>query len=48
LLTIKCFKSLCLKAQTKKAGEIHEYYMKLEEVLHKVMEEEAVEFKKTA
>jgi hypothetical protein len=27
LLTIKCFKSLCLKAQTKKAGEIHEYYM---------------------
>lgn len=34
LLTIKCFKSLCLKAQTKKAGEIHEYYMKMEEVLH--------------
>ena len=25
MLTIKCFKSLCLKAQTKKAGEIHEY-----------------------
>ena len=46
MLTIKCFKSLCLKAQTKKAGEIHEYYMKLEEVLHGVMEEEAVEFKK--
>ena len=46
MLTIKCFKSLCLKAQTKKAGEIHEYYMKLEEVLHEVMEEEAVEFKK--
>jgi hypothetical protein len=46
LLTIKCFKSLCLKAQTKKAGEIHEYYMKLEELLHEVMEEEATEFKK--
>ena len=45
MLTIKCFKSLCLKAQTKKAGEIHEYYMKLEEVLHEVMEEEAIEFK---
>ena len=44
-LTIKCFKSLCLKAQTKKAGEIHEYYMKLEELLHEVMEDEAVEFK---
>ena len=24
-LTIRCFKLLCLKAQTKKAGEIHEY-----------------------
>jgi len=46
MLTIKCFKSLCLKAQTKKAGEIHEYYMKLEELLHEVMEEEAIEFKK--
>lgn len=45
-LTIKCFKSLCLKAQTKKAGEIHEYYMKLEELLHEVIEEEAIEFKK--
>ena len=28
-LTIRCFKLLCLKAQTKKAGEIHEYYMKM-------------------
>lgn len=46
MLTIKCFKSLCLKAQTKKAGEIHEYYMKLEEMLHEVIEEEAIEFKK--
>ena len=46
MLTIKCFKSLCLKAQTKKAGEIHEYYMKLEELLHEVIEEEAIEFKK--
>ena len=45
MLTIKCFKSLCLKAQTKKAGEIHEYYMKLEELLHGVMEEESIEFK---
>ena len=26
MLTIKCFKSLCLKAQTKKASEIHEYF----------------------
>jgi len=44
-LTVKCFKSLCLKAQTKKAAEIHEYYMKLEEVLHEIIEEESNELK---
>ena len=46
MLTIKCFKSLCLKAQTKKAAEIHEYYMKMEEVLHKIVEEETDELRK--
>jgi len=45
LLTIKCFKSLCLKAQTKKATEIHEYYLKLEETLHEIVEEETNELK---
>jgi hypothetical protein len=45
MLTIKCFKSLCLKAQTKKASEIHEYYMKLEEVLQETLEEETTELK---
>jgi hypothetical protein len=45
LLTIKCFKSLCLKCQTKKASEIHEYYMKLEETLHEIVEEETNELK---
>jgi len=35
-LTIRCFKSLCLKAQTKKAGEIHDYYLCLEETLHQI------------
>jgi phage anti-repressor protein len=45
MMTIKCFKSLCLKAQTKKASEIHEYYMKMEEVLHEVIEEEGTELK---
>ena len=45
LLTIKCFKSLCLKAQTKKAAEIHEYYIKMEEVLHKTIEEETDELR---
>ena len=45
MLTIKCFKSLCLKAQTKKADEIHEYYMKMEEVLHQIVEEETDELR---
>jgi len=45
LLTIKCFKTLCLKAQTKKAGEIHEYYMKMEETLHEIVEEETDELR---
>jgi hypothetical protein len=44
-MTIKCFKSLCLKAQTKKAVEIHEYYMKMEEVLHQIVEEETDELR---
>ena len=44
-LTVKCFKSMCLKAQTKKAAEIHEYYMKLEEVLHDIVEEETDELR---
>jgi hypothetical protein len=45
MLTIKCFKSLCLKAQTKKASEIHEYYMKMEEVLQQTIEEETDELR---
>ena len=45
MMTIKCFKSLCLKAQTKKASEIHEYYLKMEEILHEVIEEEGTELK---
>ena len=45
MLTIKCFKSLCLKARTKKADEIHEYYMKLEEIMHDMLEDETHELK---
>jgi hypothetical protein len=45
MLTIKCFKSLCLKAQTKKASEIHDYYMKLEELMHQIVEEETDELR---
>jgi hypothetical protein len=44
-LTIKCFKLLCLKAQTKKASNIHEYYIKLEEILQQIVEEETDELR---
>ena len=36
MLSIKTFKSLCLKAGTKKADEIHEYYIKLEDLIQEV------------
>lgn len=45
IMTIKCFKSLCLKAQTKKATEIHDYYLKLEEVLLEITNEETSELR---
>lgn len=45
MLTICCFKSLCLKAQTKKAAEIHEYYIKLEDIMHEVIKEDGVELR---
>lgn len=44
-LTINCFKKLCLKANTKKADDIHEYYIKLEEVIHEVIDEESEELR---
>ena len=40
MLTINAFKLFCMKAGTKKAEEIHEYYVKLEETLHEVIKEE--------
>ena len=45
-LTIRCFKLLCLKAHTKKASEIHEYYMKMEETLHQILDTETSELRK--
>jgi len=45
LLTIKAFKLLCLKAGTKKADQIHEYYIKLEETLQDVINEESNELR---
>ena len=45
LMTVKTFKSMCLKAGTKKADEIHEYFIKLEEILHEIIQEESSELK---
>ena len=45
LLTINAFKKFCLKADTKKADDIHNYYIKLEEILHETMNEETLELK---
>lgn len=41
ILNIKTFKSLCLKAGTKKADEIHDYYMKMEEIIQETINEES-------
>jgi hypothetical protein len=45
LLTINTFKKFCLKANTKKADEIHDYYLKLEELMHETLNEETEELK---
>jgi hypothetical protein len=45
MMTITTFKSLCLKACTKKADEIHNYYMKLEELLQELIQEEGNELR---
>ena len=42
---ITTFKKFCLKAGTKKADEIHDYFIKLEESLHEILEEETIELK---
>jgi len=45
LMTIKTFKKLCLKSNTKKADEIHDYYIKLEECLQETINEESNELR---
>lgn len=40
LMTINTFKRFCMKAGTKKAEQIHEYYIHLEETLQEVINEE--------
>lgn len=45
MLNIETFKKYCLKAGTKKADEIHDYYIKLETMLQEVLIEETNELK---
>ena len=45
MLTVNCFKSLCMKARTSKADEIHGYYIKMEKLLHQIVEEETDELR---
>ena len=45
MLNVDTFKKLCMKACTKKADEIHDYFIKLEHVLQEILVEESVELK---
>jgi len=45
LLNIETFKKICLKSCTKKADEIHEYFIKLETILQEIIYEESNELK---
>lgn len=40
LLNVETFKKFCLKAETRKADEIHEYYIKLEKLIQEIHNEE--------
>jgi transposase-like protein len=40
-MTISCFKKLCIKAGTDKADEIHDYYIKMEEVINEIVYEQS-------
>jgi hypothetical protein len=45
MLNVETFKRFCLKARTKKADEIHDYYIRLEQILKEVIHEESTELK---
>jgi len=45
LLTVNTFKKLCLKSNTKKADEIHDYFIKLEEIFQEIINEESSELR---
>jgi len=45
MLNVETFKKFCLKAGTKKADQIHNYYIRLEQTLQEVIDEESAELK---
>ena len=45
LLNIRTFKLFCIKAGTSKSNEIHEYFIKLEDIMNQIVKEECVELK---
>ena len=45
MLNVETFKKFCLKAGTKKADEVHDYFMKLEELIQIVIQEDCNELK---
>jgi phage anti-repressor protein len=46
MLNIETFKKFCLKAGTKKADEIHDYFIKLEKIMFEITKEESEQLKK--
>ena len=45
MLNVNTFKKFCLKANTKKADEIHNYYIKLENILQETIDEQTNELR---
>lgn len=45
MLNVKTFKLFCIKAETQKADEIHEYFLKMEQIIQEVISEETNELK---
>ena len=45
MLNIGTFKKFCLKAETKKADEVHDYFIKLENIMFEITKEECDELK---
>ena len=46
LMTVNTFKKFCMKAGTKKSDEIHDYYIKLEEIMHNMFDEQTTDLRK--